>query len=193
MVSHPAPVRVCIGTAERYRAIEPHITHAIHRHASQSVEIRWMRAGENGLKETGCTGFSMYRYAVPELCGYAGSAIYLDVDMLVLSDIAELWDYGRQGEWVCLADGSTEVMVIDCSVRNSIPPIRELMRLHKSQVRPVLTNRIPLEWNCEDSAPEGAKLIHFTDLKRQPWFTPARSDSATELLWENERHYLSHA
>jgi len=148
-----------------------------------------MRAGENGLKPTGCTGFSMYRYAIPELCGYQGFAIYLDVDMLLVSDIAELWDYRESGKWVSLVDGSTEVMVIDCAVRNNIPPIPDLMRLHKSQVRPQLTPRIPLEWNCEDRAPEGAKLIHFTDLKRQPWFTPDRSDSAVEILRENAASY----
>jgi lipopolysaccharide biosynthesis glycosyltransferase len=121
----------------------------------------------------------MFRYAIAEIFG-EGFAIYLDVDMLLVSDIAELWGYRKHGEWRCLQDGSTEVMVIDCAVRNGVPPIGQLMRLKKNQVHPKLNPAIPLEWNCEDSAPDGAKLIHFTDLKRQPW-NVARNDDAAKV------------
>lgn len=37
------------------------------------------------------TGFSFTRFAIPKLMGYAGRAIYLDADMLVLRDFRELW------------------------------------------------------------------------------------------------------
>jgi len=37
------------------------------------------------------TSFSFTRFLVPQLCGYQGWAIFMDCDMLGLSDITELW------------------------------------------------------------------------------------------------------
>ncbi len=37
------------------------------------------------------TDFSFSRFLTPYLCGYEGWAIFMDCDMLVLDDIAELW------------------------------------------------------------------------------------------------------
>jgi len=110
--------------------------------------------------ESGCTGFSDVRYQI-------GKGIYLDVDMIVLGDIAELWSYHKPEKFVCMQDGSTEVAVIDCvhKCRNK----REQHLLPKDC-------SIPDEWNVEDykyhngSLPENIKLLHFTDLKTQPWF-----------------------
>lgn len=182
-------IRVFVGSSPKYRHIERHIEHAIRRHASQAVSVTFMRPGEHGLVESGCTGFTMFRYAIPELCNYSGYAIYLDVDMLLVSDIAELWEYRTEGKWACLEDGSNEVMVVDCSAFKP-PRIAELHRYRKTEVHPPYSAVIPLDWNCEDCAREGAKLIHFTDLTRQPWFTPSREDDAVALLRENEAHYL---
>lgn len=38
------------------------------------------------------TGFSQWRWIVPELLGWQGRAIYLDADQMVLDDVAQLWD-----------------------------------------------------------------------------------------------------
>jgi lipopolysaccharide biosynthesis glycosyltransferase len=38
------------------------------------------------------TDFSFTRFLVPYLCGYEGWAIFTDCDMLVLDDIAKLWE-----------------------------------------------------------------------------------------------------
>ncbi len=40
----------------------------------------------------GRTGFSFSRFQIPKLAGYKGRALYLDADMQVFGDIAELWD-----------------------------------------------------------------------------------------------------
>ena len=44
------------------------------------------------------TGFSFCRLTIPERCGYRGRALYLDADMLVFADLAELWQipFGEQ-------------------------------------------------------------------------------------------------
>ena len=37
------------------------------------------------------TDFSFSRFLVPYLCGYEGWSLFMDCDMLMLDDIAELW------------------------------------------------------------------------------------------------------
>lgn len=184
-------IRVFVGSSEKYADIELPMAHSIYRHASQAVSVTFLRPGEHGLKAAGCTGFTMFRYAIPELCDYEGYAIYLDVDMILLADIAELWQYKTPGRWAALKDGSREVMVIDCSA-GRMPKIKELHKFSKWQLDPPLKYCIPNEWNCEDCAPDGAKLIHFTDLTRQPWFTD-RNDAATALMEENARDFMQQA
>ena len=44
-------------------------------------------------KEDGSTEFSFSRFLTPYLAGYSGQAIYLDCDMLVCCDIAELLEH----------------------------------------------------------------------------------------------------
>jgi hypothetical protein len=184
-------IRIYIGTAEKYRPIEGEIEYAIRSNASEDLDITFMRAGWRGLAPTGCTGFSMYRYAIPELTGWHGFAIYLDVDMLVVGDIAELWEYRFPGRWSVLKDGSQEVMVIDCRT-NVVPTVPFLNRMHKSQIAIPERRVIPPEWNCEDCAPPGAKLIHFTDLSRQPWFTPDRTGPEVDRLTSNREAYATY-
>lgn len=164
-------IRVFIGSSDKLRCAEPAIENSIRANTSAEVEITFMRPEDLGLEPTGCTGFTNLRYAVPELAGYAGFAIYLDVDMLVLGDIAELYSYAEAGRWVVLKDGSNEVAVISCGTHRHLPSLRNLHRFNKHQLKAMCreSQRIPLTWNCEDSVPQGAKLVHLTDLKCQPW------------------------
>ena len=51
------------------------------------------------------TDFSLTRFLVPYLCGYEGHAVFMDCDMLCLTDITRLWEeieaqYFRIA-WVC--------------------------------------------------------------------------------------------
>lgn len=177
-------IRVYIASNERWAMQEPVIEYSIRTNTKADVEINIIRPLDHGMQETGCTSFTNVRWAVPELAGHAGFAIYLDVDMLVLGDIVELWSYKQPGRFVCLADGSTEVMVMDCTQR--MPPLAQLHQYKKwsliEKAQPYLRPRIPLEWNCKDGVDLSTKLIHFTDLSRQPWFTPERDDRATQIL-----------
>lgn len=112
--------------------------------------------------ESGCTGFSNVRWAI-------NRGIYLDCDMIVLGDIAELWSYREPGKRVCLADGSTEVMVIDGTQT---------------------VNKIPLCWNVEDTTQPNMKLLHFTDLKTQPWFY-SHPDANAVAIYEHYKQRIN--
>ena len=110
--------------------------------------------------ECGCTGFSNVRYGIEH-------GIYLDPDMIVLGDIAELWAMRKPSRFVCMQDGSTEVAVIDC---------KHLCHNKSQQHMLPKSCDIPPEWNVEDfqyyhrPMPDNMKLLHFTALDTQPWF-----------------------
>lgn len=151
-------INIVIGSHKRFERVEPVIEHSIRKHTKSDINIIIARPEYFGYKDEGCTGFSKIRWMVPEIVGYKGFAIYLDVDMIVMSDIQELFEMRRKNRWCCLADGSTEVMVIDCEARKT-----------------EISRNIPGEWNVEDYSAEPrdlkmAKILHFTDLKSQPWF-----------------------
>lgn len=42
---------------------------------------------------TEATEFSMTRFLVPYLCGFYGHAVFMDCDMIMRVDVAELWDH----------------------------------------------------------------------------------------------------
>lgn len=165
------PIRVFIGSAVAFSAAEAAIVNSITRHASVPVDVTFMRPETLGVPPTGCTGFTNLRYAVPELAGFSGFAIYLDVDMIVLGDIAELYSHAEAGKWVVMQDGSTEVAVISCGTHRHLPALRDMHKYRKGQLDGMIRKKpaIPHCWNVEDRIEPGAKLLHFTDLKCQPW------------------------
>lgn len=171
-------MKIIIGSNDRFRHIEHYAVKSILRFSTFPKEdIKIVRTSasnlgqENqGLQETGCTGFTNVRYLVPEICGFSGIAVYIDVDMFLFADVWELFRYAVPGKWVCLADGSTEVSVIDCAC---VKPGSINYQTHKSILELCLPKLlcIPEEWNHEDKYIHGeTKILHFTDLKRQPWF-----------------------
>lgn len=170
-------IRVFIGSHKRFERVEPVIEYSIRKHASEPVEINFMRPEYYGCEDSGCTGFSEMRWQISRICNHEGYAIYLDVDMVLMADIKDLWDLKAPYETRLMYDGSSEVMVIDCKKTKA------------------LTHEIPGEWNCEDyNFPnwkiEDAKLIHFTDLKSQPWFGGTKYPELAQLWFDLEKEAL---
>ena len=183
-------INIAIGSHRRFERCEPVITHSIKKHTSQPVNIGTLRPDCFGMPDTGCTGFTNMRWLLPSIMEFTGFVIYLDVDMLVVYDIAELWDYREAGKFVCLRDGATEVMIMDCSALQIRPEVvRTASKTMLDAIAgSVKSKRIPHEWNYEDKYSPNAKLIHFTDLKRQPWFYDGHPDKTACQLWfEYER------
>ncbi len=95
-----APVRVFIGYDSR-EAIAYHVcVQSLIEKSSVPLEIHPLAL--NNMErfyaeqhKDGSNAFIYSRFLVPYLCGFAGYAIFLDGDMLVRGDIAELWNYRR--------------------------------------------------------------------------------------------------
>ena len=90
-------IRVFIGYDEREAVAYHVLASSIHARASQPVAITPVRLSQlegiyrrerNPLQST---DFSFSRFLTPYLCGYEGGAVFMDCDMLVLDDIANLW------------------------------------------------------------------------------------------------------
>jgi hypothetical protein len=156
-------IPVYIGISTRFNAIAHMTANSIRENTSRPVDIHLLYPDT----ESGCTGFSDVRYTIR--CG-----IYLDVDMVVLGDIAELWAYRQRGKFVCMHDGSTEVAVIDC--------VHDCRNKHEQGRLPKACT-IPPEWNSEDTIMDGAKLVHYTNLNTQPWTHGPHPDAAADALW----------
>jgi hypothetical protein len=91
-------IRVFIGYDPREAAAFSVLAHSIHRRASRPVSVTPLRLSELAGLYTrprdplASTDFSFSRFLTPYLCGFEGWAIFMDCDMLVLDDIAGLWD-----------------------------------------------------------------------------------------------------
>ena len=82
------------------------LEHSIKRHTDLPVDVHAMVDLPVAVPQDPLnwqrTGFSFSRFCIPELAGYSGKAIYLDADMLVFSDIAELWNIPFEGAKVII-------------------------------------------------------------------------------------------
>ncbi len=173
---------IYIGSApDQYRA-ERVLVDSIRGNSAQA-NITVMRSGEGmwaDWKNPGPTGFTLFRFAIPELRGFRGTGIYLDCDMLVLKDIAGLMEYARPGKWVQSDHRQGDcVSVIDCAVVKELtyqwPSIDDMKRgkYTKKQLReylsPLIEKSVPDEWNSLDCHDENTALVHYTELATQPW------------------------
>jgi hypothetical protein len=91
-------IRVFIGFDPAEAVAYNVLCHSIQTRASRPVTIAPLALGQLGELMTRernplqSTDFSFSRFLVPHLCDYQGWAIFMDCDMLVLDDIAKLWD-----------------------------------------------------------------------------------------------------
>jgi lipopolysaccharide biosynthesis glycosyltransferase len=90
-------IRVFIGFDEREAVAFSVLSRSINHRASEPVAIAPValsqlegayRRPRDPLQST---DFSFSRFLTPWLCDYRGWAVFMDCDMLVLEDIAELW------------------------------------------------------------------------------------------------------
>ena len=94
---HATMIRVFIGF-DSVETIAFHVlAHSIHVRASEPVSVAPLMLSQlsdvmtREHHELQSTEFSFSRFLVPYLCDYEGWAVFMDCDMLVLDDMANLW------------------------------------------------------------------------------------------------------
>lgn len=137
------------------------------------------------------TPFSFQRFLVPELCAFTGRAIYLDADMQVFHDIAELWnwpfnecDLQTVSEAGIRRRGQFSVMLLDCAQLNwnideivaalDVGEFEYADLMYEMCVAKKIGRNIAPEWNAlEHFDLQRTRLLHYTDMGTQPWVSTA--------------------
>lgn len=84
------PLRVFIGYDPRQPLAYTVAAHSAVVNCSKPVSVTPLIQRQLPVKRKGLTEFTFTRYLVPWLCDYEGYALFIDADMLVLGDLAEL-------------------------------------------------------------------------------------------------------
>jgi hypothetical protein len=204
-----APIKIYLGTQVEQSLAVDVLAYSIAKHSSQPVQIVPLF---QAVKAAGIhlptpvnpqlrprTPFTFQRFAIPALCQYQGRAIYLDSDMLVFRDIAELWQQPFNGAALLSVPEQTgsgrspqySVMLLDCEAL-SWQADKLIGQLEQGQwtyeqfvlqmaPAPRKAATLPLGWNdLERYSPEQTALLHYTDMPRQPWLSVANPHAA---LW----------
>ena len=174
------------------------LDYSIRKHCSQPVEIHWMQLSrdpqsfwyanpeqQQGWRtEAWTTPFSGFRWGIPANCGYQGKAIYMDTDILVLCDLAELWNTPFEPGKVVMAKGGEQswrfcVSMWDCAAaREHLPPLETLrgepdthQKLKKHYKKnPQVIQPFDTQYNNidgENSALQQIKILHYSDMGTQ--------------------------
>lgn len=132
-----------------------------------------------GFRQEGWrTGFTNYRFAIPDLAGRHGRAIYNDVDQLYTADPALLFDQPMDGHaYLALSTQDTAVMLIDCERMAHCWTFAKACReskkaLHaQAAAEPGLWGALNPVWHARDLEYRHgqSRLLHYTTLHLQPW------------------------
>jgi len=84
-------LRIFIGVDPRQPVGFSVLASSLYRHSSLPVAISPLVLRQLPMKRRGLTEFTYSRFLVPYLCGFEGPALFLDADMVMRGDIAELF------------------------------------------------------------------------------------------------------
>jgi len=177
--SDKPPVRIFMGTeAVQFRA-ERAFVWSIERvrDPARVYEIHLMRDLVGFERRLWLTGFTNYRFLIPELAGGRGRAIYNDADQLYLSDPAWLFDKDMGAAGVLsINDRDTSVMLIDCErmrpLWNGQAARRTGNRELEQHMREAgLWGDLDDAWNARDAEYRAGEshVVHYTTIHTQPW------------------------
>lgn len=137
------------------------------------------------------TPFSFQRFLIPELCGFAGRAIYMDADMQVFCDIDALWNHPLEGHDLLTVppagdglSGQFSVMLLDCARLHwrveTIVAGLDTRRYSYEQlmgemcVAESIGRTLAPGWNSLEAYTAGQTcLLHYTNMVTQPWVSLA--------------------
>lgn len=195
-------IRVFIGRDERQPIAYNVLADSIIRHASVPVSITALTLNTLPITRRGLTTFTFSRFLVPWLCGYEGTAAFLDADMVATGDIAELF-----AACECKSDGASvyvnksqaqfewpSAMLFNCANCKTLTP--EFVQDTRNQLFDFAwaddIGEFPAIWNkAVGYAPPGldAKLYHFT--KGIPVWRETRGNAEDVVFHDAYKHMVS--
>ena len=178
--SDKPPVRIFLGTEDQQYRAERVFFYAIERirDPSRVYEIHVMKNLAGFVRTGWRTGFTNYRFAIPDFAGRHGRAIYNDVDQIYTADPARLFDLDLGGHgYLAVSASDTSVMLLDCARMaewwNHAAAMSETKDRLLSRVKrvPGIWGAMDGGWNARDMEfVEGqSMLLHYTAMHTQPW------------------------
>ena len=149
------------------------------------------------IKRRGLTEFSFSRFLVPWLCEFKGLALFLDADMVVTGDIAELFEHAGMNAVSVMQDQPkfelASAMLFNCGACKTLTPEyidNPANKLFDLAWAPYV-GKIPPEWNhCVGyMEPKEAKLYHYT--QGLPCFFETRG-LPEDVVWDEEKKAALH-
>lgn len=209
-------LRIFIGTSARGEDAEACavLEHSLRRRASIPLSVELLHVCDNAASPTGgwdtsrwTTPWTALRWAIPEICGFTGRAIYFDCPTLVLDDIAILAHAPLTSGAIALMRRSgrtlsTACIVFDCARAGRMLPRIADMRAdvgahqtvgHLFERRPSLVGPLPCGWGASDAEaaartfPYHFESVHFESPYTQPHIPRARA----RLARAGKRHWFT--
>jgi lipopolysaccharide biosynthesis glycosyltransferase len=211
-------LKIFIGWDSRFPEPADVLAHSLRKHASIPLDIRYLKLPELGLNRPhdplASTEFTYSRFLVPHLCGYRGTAIFMDNDMLCFSDVKELADldmskYALRVVKHDYAPANTvkmygcpqtsyprknwsSLMLMNCAKltlwSKQVVETQTGAYLHRFQDIPdEQIGDLPPAWNVLDTMDVSTRLIHYTN--GGPWFE-AYQDHPHAGVWQQAREEM---
>lgn len=166
-------LRVFVGYDHRQPISLNVLASSIYTRSSKPVAIVPLVLPQLPIKRQGLTPFTYSRFLVPYLCGYQGWALFLDLDMVLLDDIAKLFAMADDNYAVMVSKNELKferasMILFNCAKCPMLTPemIETHPNLHSIAWLPdELVGDLPREWNHlvgYDAPRENPKLVHYT-------------------------------
>lgn len=168
-------LKIFIGYDPRQPVAYNVLQHSIFTRSSQPVSITPLALEQLPITRVGLTPFTYTRFLVPYLCNYEGWALFLDIDMLLVDDIAKLFALADDRYTVMVSKNEqrfewASAMLFNCAKCKILTPdyIENpyTANLHSiGWAKEEEVGSLPPEWNHlvgYDKPRDDAKLIHFT-------------------------------
>ena len=161
------------------------------KHCSEDIDIVWMKHSNDPddywhgwSSKTWATPFSGFRWGIPEYCNFEGQAIYMDSDMIIQGDLAELWDEEWNDSAIIMGKGGWRFCVSkwNCErAKEVLPSVEDIKKepyahqqlAHGIPQHPHLEQEFDRQWNNfdgENDELDNIKILHYTDMSTQPHF-----------------------
>lgn len=167
-------LRIFIGFDPRQAISLNVLQSSIYNKCSKPVAITPLVLPTLPIQREGLTPFTYSRFLVPYLCDYKGWALFLDADMILTADIAQLFaladdKYGAmvvknelKFEWAsAILFNCAKCTMLTPEFIESAPKLHDMSFLQADEI-----GALPLDWNhLVGYVPRGTsmpKLIHYT-------------------------------
>lgn len=192
------PIRIFIGADERQPVALTTLHDSIVWRSSRTVAVTVLRTSQLPVKRRGLTDFTFTRFLVPWLCNYQGIGVFMDADILVTGDIAELVECSSifddvqvmqdqpRFEWpsVMLFNNTRCKALTPEFIEN---PANNLFDLKWARS----IGKLPKEWNACVGYTDvpGAKLYHFT--QGVPVWPETKGNFDEDALWLRQHRHAN--